>query len=91
MSFIRLAARSLARPRLAFAAAPRIQNSVPWRAGFSAAAGLTKDDIKKRVIEVLKGFEKVEPSKVLSAMFLTRLVRAHTSLSAQVDHHLIIH
>jgi len=90
MSFIRLAARSLARPRLAFAA-PRIQNSVPWRAGFSAAAGLTKDDIQKRVIDVLKDFEKVNPSKVLSAMFLAYFVKTHTSLLAQVDHRLIFH
>ena len=80
MSLIRLAARNLARPRLAFAA-PRIQNSVPWRAG-SSAAGLTKDDIQKRVIDVLKGFEKVNPSKVLSANFLTRFVRAHTPRSS---------
>jgi NADH dehydrogenase (ubiquinone) 1 alpha/beta subcomplex 1, acyl-carrier protein len=81
MSLIRLAARNLARPRLAFAA-PRIQNSVPWRAGFSSPAGLTKDDIQKRVIDVLKGFEKVNPSKVLSANFLTRFVRAHTPRSS---------
>ncbi|EPQ60711.1 acyl carrier protein, partial [Gloeophyllum trabeum ATCC 11539] len=31
---------------------------------FSAAAGLSKDQIESRVLEVLKGFEKVDPSKL---------------------------
>ncbi|KIM85312.1 hypothetical protein PILCRDRAFT_49370, partial [Piloderma croceum F 1598] len=38
---------------------------------FSAAAGLTKDDIKKRVIDVLKGFEKVNPSKLTTTSSFT--------------------
>lgn len=36
----------------------------PPRAAFSAAAGLSKDDVQTRVLEVLKGFEKVNPTKV---------------------------
>lgn len=64
MSFVRLAARSLTRPRLALAV-PRTQTSIPWRAGFAAAAGLTKEGIETRVLDVLKGFEKVNASKVI--------------------------
>ncbi|KIJ68357.1 hypothetical protein HYDPIDRAFT_73395, partial [Hydnomerulius pinastri MD-312] len=37
------------------------------RANFSAAAGLSKDDIQSRVLQVLKGFEKVDPTKLSSA------------------------
>lgn len=68
MSFIRLATRNLTRPRLALAV-PRTQASVPWRAGFAAAAGLTKDTIETRVLDVFKGFEKVNPSKVRFKIF----------------------
>jgi NADH dehydrogenase (ubiquinone) 1 alpha/beta subcomplex 1 len=63
MSFIHLAARNFARPRIVLAI-PRTPNFIPWRAGFSAAAGLTKEAIETRVLDVLKGFEKVNPSKV---------------------------
>jgi NADH dehydrogenase (ubiquinone) 1 alpha/beta subcomplex 1, acyl-carrier protein len=67
MSFIRLTARNLTRPCLALTA-PRAQISVPWR-GFSAAAGLSKHNIETRVLDVLKGFEKVNPGKVLPVIF----------------------
>lgn len=72
MSFIRLAARNLTRHRLALAV-PRTQNPLPWRAGFSAAAGLTKDVIQTRVLEVLSGFEKVKASKVSSQLPIVSL------------------
>jgi hypothetical protein len=66
MSFLRLAVRSSVRPRMAFAtaSAPRIHSRLPPRANFAAAAGLSKDEIQSRVLDVLKGFEKVDPAKV---------------------------
>ena len=90
MSFIRLAARGLARPRLALVVT-RTHNFVPWRAGFSAAAGLTKDTIETRVLDVLRGFEKVNPSQVLSELSLTWFIATYKFLLAQADYHLIIH
>lgn len=68
MSFIRLAARSIPRPavfsRLAITRpALATQSPAIWRS-YSAAAGLTKEDITARVLETIKDFEKVDPSKV---------------------------
>ncbi|KAG5641068.1 hypothetical protein DXG03_006272 [Asterophora parasitica] len=69
MSFLRLAARSSALPRFAWTAS-RVQRSIIQRAAFSAAAGLSRDAIQSRVLEVLKGFEKVDPAKLtLSSSF----------------------
>ncbi|KAJ8084121.1 mitochondrial acyl carrier protein [Marasmius tenuissimus] len=62
MSFLRLAARSTILPRSAFIA-PRVHRQIPFRA-FAAAAGLSKQDIEARVLDVLKGFEKVDASKL---------------------------
>ena len=69
MSFLRFAFRgpaaSFARKRV-FAptvAIPR-RTWLPQRAAFSAAAGLTKEEITTRVLDVLKGFEKVDSAKV---------------------------
>lgn len=69
MSFLRLAARSCTRPRLVSSVfvVPRLQNRLPPRANFAAAAGLSKDEIQSRVLDVLKGFEKVDPAKVCFA------------------------
>jgi NADH dehydrogenase (ubiquinone) 1 alpha/beta subcomplex 1 len=39
---------------------------------YSAAAGLTKDDIQSRVMEVMKSFEKVNPSKVSGVSYCDR-------------------
>ena len=58
-----IAVRSVAAPRIALAARTRF---VPC-AAFSAAAGLSKEEITQRVLDVLKGFEKVDPSKVLAS------------------------
>ncbi|KAI0375388.1 acyl carrier protein [Pilatotrama ljubarskyi] len=55
-----IAVRTVAAPRFALAARSRI---VPC-AAFSAAAGLSKEEITTRVLDVLKGFEKVDPSKL---------------------------
>lgn len=65
MSFFRLAARTVVRPRLvpapiAFAA----RSHILQRASYSAAAGLSKEQITARVLDVLKGFEKVKQDKV---------------------------
>jgi len=63
MSFIRLATRATFSPRYRLLSShPR--NQFLARAGFSAAAGLSRDVIQSRVLEVLKGFEKVDPVKV---------------------------
>ena len=64
MSFIRLATRAAFSPRYHWAA-PRLRNHLIPRAGFSAAAGLSRDIIQSRVLEVFKGFEKVDPAKVI--------------------------
>jgi NADH dehydrogenase (ubiquinone) 1 alpha/beta subcomplex 1 len=63
MSFLRLATRSIAHPRYALTF-PRLQDRLPFRAGFSAAAALSRDVIETRVLDVLKGFEKIDPLKV---------------------------
>lgn len=70
MSFIRLAARASALPTFA-RTAPRVQRQLLQRAAYSAQAGLSRDVIQSRVFEVLKGFEKVNPEKVV---FLTCLL-----------------
>lgn len=42
--------------------------------GYAAAAGLSKDDITVRILDVLKSFEKVDSSKVRGYAFSDRLV-----------------
>lgn len=66
MSALRFAVRaaSLSRAALVVPARPQLRLTFPPRAAFSAAAGLSKDDIQTRVLDVLKGFEKVDPTKV---------------------------
>lgn len=69
MSFLRVAfcgpAATFARNRISVSAVtiPR-RTWLPQRAAFSAAAGLTKEEVTTRVLDVLKGFEKVDPKKV---------------------------
>ena len=68
MSFLRVAFRgpaaAFARNRVSASAVtiPR-RTWLPQRAAFSAAAGLTQEEITTRVLDVLKGFEKVDPNK----------------------------
>ena len=57
---LNVAARSAVAPRLAF---PARSQFVP-RAASSAAAGISKEEITTRVLDVLKSFEKVDRSKV---------------------------
>ncbi|KAG8219878.1 acyl carrier protein [Butyriboletus roseoflavus] len=63
MSFARITLRSLSRARPTFAVSKQSAYRL-HRANFSAAAGLSKEDIQTRVFNVLKGFEKVDPSKL---------------------------
>ena len=69
MSFLRVAFRgpaaAFARNRVSVSAfaIPR-RTWLPQRAAFSAAAGLTNEEITTRVLDVLKGFEKVDQGKV---------------------------
>jgi len=66
MSFARLAFRNvaLARPSIAL----RARQTIPsFRANYSAAAGLSRDDIQTRILDVMKGFEKVDPAKLSTA------------------------
>lgn len=67
MSFFRLATRSLSRPTFASA---RIPTRYVPRARYSASAGLSKEVIQARVLDVLKGFEKVNQSKVRPSCFI---------------------
>ncbi|KZT30497.1 acyl carrier protein [Neolentinus lepideus HHB14362 ss-1] len=66
MSFAHFALRTASRasyPRVSLTIANR-WSRLPPRANFSAAAGLSKDQIESRVLDVLKGFEKVDPAKL---------------------------
>ncbi|KAF5356014.1 hypothetical protein D9756_003836 [Leucocoprinus leucothites] len=71
MSFFRLATRSLSRSTFA---SSRIPSRYVPRARYSASAGLQQNDIQARVFDVLKGFEKVNQSKLArSASFANDL------------------
>jgi hypothetical protein len=65
MSALRFAFRGAAVSRAAFAPA-RIQTrfALPQRATYASAAGLAKEDITNRILTVLKGFERVDQTKV---------------------------
>lgn len=84
MSFIRLAARRIVIPRYT-PNTSRFTNLLPPRAAFSAAAGLSKDEIQTRILEVVKGFEKVDPAKVSSIVHLFLFRQQVTSLLADSD------
>jgi hypothetical protein len=61
MSFLRLVARTVAAPRA------RVQHmpiQFLSRVNYSAAAGLSREKIEARVLDVLKGYEKVDLSQV---------------------------
>ncbi|KAL0951076.1 hypothetical protein HGRIS_007814 [Hohenbuehelia grisea] len=67
MSFFSRAIRTAALPRRALATSfPQRQNL--FRARFSAASGgLERDVVEARVLDVLKGFEKVDPAKLTTS------------------------
>lgn len=63
MSALRFAFRT-AIPRVALASARVQTRFVLPRATYASSAGLSKDDIQKRVLDVLKDFERVDQTKV---------------------------
>ncbi|EKM61164.1 uncharacterized protein PHACADRAFT_247597 [Phanerochaete carnosa HHB-10118-sp] len=68
MSFLRLAVRNVARTRVVAApVAFSARTGFLQRAQYSAAAGLNKEQITARILDVLKGFEKVKPEKLTPA------------------------
>ncbi|OAX42405.1 acyl carrier protein [Rhizopogon vinicolor AM-OR11-026] len=69
MSFARLALRSVTRSRPIFAASTR--QTLAFRANYSAAAGLSQETIQSRVLNVLKGFEKVDADKLTTSSSFT--------------------
>ncbi|KAF5390290.1 hypothetical protein D9757_002851 [Collybiopsis confluens] len=66
MSLFRIVARSSILPRLAVSASRRTPLQSALRS-FSTSAGLSKSDIEQRVMDVLKGFEKVNTEKLTAA------------------------
>ncbi|KAF7799060.1 hypothetical protein EIP86_010290 [Pleurotus ostreatoroseus] len=64
MSLLRLAVRNVARPRFVATALPSMRNQFLQKAAYSAAAPLSREQITTRVVDVLKGFEKVDPAKL---------------------------
>ena len=65
MSLSRLLSRSTTLSHRAWSS--RLLPARPaFRAPYSAAAGLSRDDIQTRILDLLKGFEKVDQSKVVS-------------------------
>lgn len=64
---IRTTARTPQSAAFAFRHSQRWQQSLktpPRAATYSAAAGLSKEEVEARVLDVFKGFEKVDPTKV---------------------------
>ena len=67
MTFARLALRSLSRPRPTFAVSKQTVCRM-HRANYSTAPGLSQNDVQTRVLDVLKGFEKIDPLKVCTVI-----------------------
>ncbi|KIY62453.1 acyl carrier protein [Cylindrobasidium torrendii FP15055 ss-10] len=67
MSFLRLATRPAATSARAFLAVRTAQRQFPVARWYSAGGALNKADIESRVLNVLKGFEKVDPAKLTTA------------------------
>ena len=73
MSAFRLALRTVPRTSLASPVA-RYQQQMLWSLSkkYSTPSGLSQEAIQTRVLDVLKGFEKVDPAKVASAPVCSR-------------------
>jgi len=64
MSLARLVSQSARLARPAWTARPLAKAAFPRLAlSYSSSAGLSRDVIQSRVLDVLKGFEKVDPAK----------------------------
>ncbi|KAI9228780.1 MAG: acyl carrier protein [Piptocephalis tieghemiana] len=46
--------------------------SMPFLRAYSAAAGVSKEDIQARILEVVRGFEKTDESKVVPSAHFTK-------------------
>lgn len=77
MSFLRLAVRNISRPRMGFVApaAFATRSRILQSASYSAAAGLSKEQITARVLDVLKGFEKVKADKASDSLVIMHVHR----------------
>ena len=64
MTLSRLLSRTATLSRGAWSS--RLLPARPLRAPYSAAAGLSRDTIQTRILDVLKGFEKIDHAKVVS-------------------------
>ncbi|KAH6917302.1 acyl carrier protein-like protein [Coprinopsis sp. MPI-PUGE-AT-0042] len=64
MSLFRLASRSTTVYRSAVAARTLPNRFVLPRATYASGSGLSRDSIQSRILDVLKGNEKVDPSKL---------------------------
>lgn len=64
MSLFRFAARTSALSRAAWSVRSVPRAFVP-RAGYASSSGLSKDSIQTRIFDVLKGYEKIDPTKVV--------------------------
>ncbi|KAF8168017.1 acyl carrier protein-like protein [Crassisporium funariophilum] len=71
MSFSRLLPRAATLSRAAWTA-PNLHRRFVPRAAYSAAAGLSRDVIQTRVLDVLKGYEKVDPAKLSVSSSFTK-------------------
>jgi hypothetical protein len=86
MSAIRFAIRGATLSRAAFVPMrTQARWSLPQRATFASAAGLNKDDISKRVLNVLKGFERVDATKVCSRAIGRKYCESYVYVLAHTD------
>lgn len=82
MSFFRLATRSLSRSALV---SSRIPSHYIPRARYSASAGPSRETIQARILDVLKGFEKVNQAKVCHSPILLHSISNSHSLFLQLS------
>ncbi|KAG1755193.1 acyl carrier protein [Suillus paluster] len=69
MSFARFALRSVTRSRPVLAVSSR--QTLAFRANYSAAAGLSKETVQTRILDVIKGFERVDAAKLTTSSSFT--------------------
>lgn len=63
-SLFRFAARTSTLSRAAWTVRSIPRTFIP-RAGYASSSGLSKDAIQSRIFDVLKGYEKIDPAKVI--------------------------
>ncbi|KAK2461849.1 hypothetical protein APHAL10511_006312 [Amanita phalloides] len=70
MSFLRLAAKAVCVPRVAWNT--RLSYQLRHQALFSSGSGLSRDNIQERVLNVFRDFEKVDPAKLTPTASFTK-------------------